>query len=457
MSTHAPLVTLETVSNNARAIVALSGAYLLGLAATVAVLFSAQLHFVAFDSSDLLFAHYRLPQAHELALALGAASLAWFAIFVTVVVLFLRKNVVANGQRIGLLVAGQFLLGCAFTLMPIAVDSDQYAYAEYAYVASHGNPYSPGRLPMSAPSSDRQIALHWGNPPPPDAYGGAWTAFNAWLLAPFENASVRVQVLALRFAALIAACLTTLLIAASSRNKFAVAVAFALNPLVFLEVANGAHNDIFLVLGGCAAAWAALRHRFTVAAILVALASAVKFSYAPLIAPLLAFAYRRAPSLENIVMPAAAFVATIALFTVPFGWRHGPLSAVFGLVEHSKGTFARLTPLASIALVAALAALTVEAARGYLSSRLLIVAALLMLALPGKIEPWYPLMTAPLLIIPLKSAQTAFLGFSALGMVLVQASFLGEFPLVEGFAAALATVCVCVAVFTTNNVRKAIT
>ncbi len=412
-------------------------------------------HFVAFDASHLLFAHYRLPAANDLATAFAATSLVWFATFAGLVLFLLINPVRTTPRRISVLIAIQFALGCAFALLPIAIDSDQYAYAEYGYIAMTGNPYEPAPLTRSAPAADQQIAKHWGNPPPPDPYGGGWTALNALLLAPFLNDSVWIQALVLRGIALLAACATTLLVAVVLRRQtLGAVVAFALNPLVFLEVANGAHNDIFLVLFGCAAAFFALRDRFALASIFIALATAVKFAYAPFLAPLVAFTYARTRSIVEAVLCFAAFAAVLAAVTQPFGWLHGPLMVPLRVVEHAHGTFARLGPLASAALVVAVLAITVECARGRFSTRLPIVIGLLLLALPGKIEAWYPLMTAPLLVIPSIETRSAFLAFSALGIVLAQASFLGRFPLIEAFAAALATALICAALFSTRTARS---
>lgn len=412
-------------------------AYLLGVACTVIVFLAVARSYVPFDRSALVFVHPHLPGAANLQDLFAAATLLWFCGFCALVLVLLAHRTQATPARVVVLVAAQATISLLFVLLPVAIDSDQYAYIGYGYAARDGNAYAPTPISPAVAPADRRVAEHWGDPLPRDRYGGAWTALNALLLAPFAHANVTVQALMLRVAAVVAACTITF-VALTFTNDLGALASFALNPLVIVECANGAHNDIFMVLAGCLSFAALLMRRYGLSGVLLGLAASIKFAYAPFLLPVLAFTYRRSSSRRAVAKTAAGMLAVCVLSTAPYGWRHGVLQGVLALIHHRRGIFARVAPLSEAALAGAMGLLAFDIIRRRLPYMLLAASAVLLLSIDGKIEAWYPLMTAPLAFVPSTMTRLTFLALSALGTVSMQSSFSG-FPLVEAVTAAIAT------------------
>ena len=427
--------------------------YAAGALLVIVVCASIAGHYTPFDSSGLRFLHYRLAHHHRDAYMLLAALAVWTIGFLGLLIAAVRSGNGITRKNLTLLLVAQAVLSVAFAVLPIAVDSDQFAYVGYAYAAVRGDAYVPKPLPDSAPAAARTVAEHWGDPLPRDAYGGAWTTLNAALLFPFAGSNVAAQAAVLRIAAVLAALATTLLLATmfAGNTRFAVPLVFALNPLVLLEAANGAHNDIFVALAGVASISLAIRRHFALAGVALGLAAGVKFAYVPFVAVLAAYAYAVGRRVVDPLIATVAFIGTMLIVSLPYGIRQSLITAPRASFEHKTGVllvFGRMlghipgigrlaTGAVDVALpllfVLCVAVLTVEVARGRFAPGFAVIAALIMLTLSGKIEPWYTLMATPLAVAG-RPGLCAFAAITAGASVLIAAPLTGTFEIIPAFA-----------------------
>ena len=430
------------------------GLYAAGVAATLYVLRSIAGHYTPFDSPELIFLHDRLAGHNRDGEMLVTALGLWTVGYLAIVVWAVRAGVeVTRKQLLWLLLAQGVVMGLLAAL-PIALDSDQFAYVGYAYASETGNPYEPAPISNATPVQAREVGRHWGNPLPTDRYGPAWTALNALLLRPFGGASLSVQTGVLRIAAIIAALAITVLLsnAFEAGTVFAVPLAFALNPLVALEAGNGAHNDVFVALGGVAAVILALRGRLGFAGVTLGIATAIKFAYAPFIAPLAAYAYATRRRLSDAVIALGGFVFIIAIASVPYGTRQSLVNAPSASFEHNSGVLLLLGRIATripgigkhagvavdtavlVIFLLCIAVLTFELLRYRFAPGFAVVTALVLLCLSGKIEPWYAMMATPLVLAG-RPGFCAFAGITCGASVLIVSTLTGSFPIVPAFAA----------------------
>lgn len=430
--------------------------YAAGAAMVAGVLVHVAHSYTPFDSPSIVFLHDRLAGRGDVVRLLSIGLAIWTAAFLVTIAIASRASIGITRRRVALLLLFQAFLCIAFAKAPIAIDSDQFAYVGYAYASEQGNPYLPERISARASQEQRAVARHWGDPLPADRYGGAWTALNAALLYPFERSSLATQTGALRLAAIAAAlAITVLLSIVAPKSLLMFPLVFALNPLVILETANGAHNDIFVALGGVAAAVLALRRRFGLAGIALGVATAVKFAYAPFIAILAAFAYSSRRRIEDALTAVAAFLCAVIFASAPYGIRHSLVGAPRESFERGAGALqflereaSRLPLIGHHAVLAVdvsmlsiflicIAILSVELIRGRFHTGFAILAAVVLLALAGKIEPWYAVMAVPLSLAG-RTGLFAFAGITTGASVLILAPLLGSFPIVTAFAAGLA-------------------
>jgi hypothetical protein len=393
---------------------------------------------VPFDTlrdAPLVFLHYRFPHAglwwERFALVYALWTLAAIGC-----VVFARSIAASLGRRFFFAVLfAQALALTAMAASPLPMDSDQYAYVYYGSLTQRGlNPYGHYAHPLALTRTERRIAAHWDNPPYIDRYGAGWTLANAALLWPFRDFSVETQTRVLRITAALAALACSVLLWLALRGfawRPTAFMAFALNPPVILSSGNGAHNDVYLLLLGLAAYILAERRRYVLAALALGLSVQTKFAYAPLILPMLAVTFVMTRSWLKTLAAAAAFGATVLALSVPltlklslidvvlsFNANHPPLYSYFlwrifyhlGLVHSTQQMFALLFPLFTIACSAAVAWLALRRRREPLLELALF---LTILFLPYKIESWYGVMFAPVLLIRRPWSCAAFLGITA--------------------------------------------
>jgi hypothetical protein len=440
-----------------RRILRISGViYLLCAGATIGLLAAIATHYTPYDASSIVFVHFRLPHAELLTRIFLLLAFLWFAAYLVVVTLTWRLSIRATRIRTVVLLSIQTLVGIAFVLVPTAIDSDQYAYIGYAYALDGANPYVNPRLPVAV-SQARDVGHHWGDPLPPDRYGPGWTLLNASVLRPFSTQPLILQAIVLRCLALLAALAVTALLLFSRIGSFGASAAFALNPLVLIETANGAHNDIYLVFFGMSAIVLVAEKRYLLASVALGLAVAMKFAYAPFIAPLLAVVYERSRSWTLLLGSACAFAAVVVLTAAPFGYSAVLVAAtgaqhlmggVTGLAIYLLRHFPFVAPHALavvdgtviVALLGCILALTLDAHYQRVVPNVVLLTAILLIVSVGKMEAWYAIVTAPMLAVPSTSTRVGWLAVTSFGLTLVTASFTGHYLILQALAVCIVVV-----------------
>lgn len=201
-------------------------------------------------------------------------------------------------------------IGVFALVTPPSLSNDVYAYVGYGrMVSEYGlNPYTTA-LTQTARLGD-QAALAAPHAVP-TIYGPLWTAL-AGLLTAFPG-GLGVHVVYFKVMAAVAAIALALLageVAASfdPGTRYLAVAAIGLNPLVLLEGAGNAHNDVVMMalLLGCVVLFR--RGRFALAYFVLGLAAAVKF-VPLLVLPWLVLEHMRsagAPSRAKVVAVATA-------------------------------------------------------------------------------------------------------------------------------------------------------
>ncbi|PZG44435.1 hypothetical protein C1I98_17385 [Spongiactinospora gelatinilytica] len=317
------------------------------------------------------------------------------------------------------------LAGCVaagvLALLPPSGSSDHLNYAAYGRIAALGHdPYTttPAELPQVAGWPEE-----WKNTP--SVYGPVASAIH--LLAGLAGGgSVRLTVFALEVANAAAFIVTALLIHRLTRGDARAALLWAANPLVIYHLAAGMHVDTFAALAVVAAlatgVGTAGRRAGTGA--LIGLAMAVKIN-AGLVALGPAWALRRAP--VKLAVVAAVATATVAgtyalvgphsldqaarasrslSHATPWQLFQGALQWLLG-----PGGYTIWIQLASLAVIAALAALLLRAMPGEASAAQVAAAVVVayLFAAPYAL-PWYDgLAFALVAIIPAAGALDGFL------------------------------------------------
>ncbi|HTX03943.1 MAG TPA: hypothetical protein VMD07_09705 [Candidatus Acidoferrales bacterium] len=408
--------------------------------------------YVPFDRSGfapLVFIHYRLPAAKVDLRGIAPALLIWAVAFFAILSVLRRRS---NDRRVlAAILASQAALLVIALASPVPLDSDQYAYVGFgAAVESHANPYHPALLPSNASSVRERVASHWGDPLVPDAYGPLFTLGDGLVLWPFRTMSLGLQAHVLRLLAALAALVSSLLIAGTVRDARwrAVSVAaFALNPLVILETANGAHNDIFMVACVLGSAYLLSRNAFARSGFLLGCAIAIKFAYAPLIVPFAAYTYLRTRKAIGVLGAIVCVAAPIVLSAAPFGLRNSivaPLATRRVDVLDHLPLFDRLGPHVSFGLLAAaiaacalLASVQILRDRLAASSAPLIALLLLTWLFADKIEPWYAIVLTPVLLLAGYGGVATFAGVSTAALIMLSGSFLDVYPTTLALAVAV--------------------
>jgi alpha-1,6-mannosyltransferase len=407
------------------------------------ILTSMASHFVPFERTRLrpiAFVHYRLPfiikDWHEVLLVVSV----WSALLLGVLTYLARSR--STDVAPAVFIVTQVILLALLVTAPLPIDSDQFAYVGYgAAVMNRENPYRPAELPANAPRVQRRIAAHWGNPIQPDRYGPIWTLLNAALLWPVRDRPVEQQTFVLRCAAAAAAIVSSLLIAASVENRrrrrIALA-AFTLSPLVIIEAGSGAHNDMYMIVCAAAAVYALRRDRLLIGALFLGLAIGIKFAYAPLAVPLLAYVYRCTRSMTATLGAALGVVAPVLLSGSFFGVRASLVWPVIGAtsggsVLASLPHLDRMNHEATDALLAAAIAVATLLAswrilRGLAPYAMLTAVLVMTWCYANKIEAWYGILLTPMLVTPMDACPALFYGVTTGSLLMLSGAFLNVYP-----------------------------
>jgi alpha-1,6-mannosyltransferase len=296
----------------------------------------------------------------------------------------------------------------AFAVAPILLSHDVYNYVDYARLGvRHGlDPYV--HPPLAAPADPAYAHVTWTEAT--SAYGPLFTLATyplAWLPV---GAAVAVLKGVATLSVLGIGALVSRLAAWRGVEPLRAAAFVALNPLVLVHVAGGAHNDGLTMLLATLSLAAILSEREIAggAALLAAIATKASAAF---LAPFALLGSERPKRLVAGAAAAALLVALTAFLAFDWHWLHG-----FGLAGENQSrtshmsipiTVARLTGLdpspvrlAAAALFAAFVAyLLVWTWRGGDWVRAAAWAALALLLASSWLLPWYLLWPLPLVAI----------------------------------------------------------
>jgi hypothetical protein len=405
-------------------------------------------------SHELPFVTPAIAHAHEAWLVVSAALCVWSIAYIVLLKALWSRPPDRNFPVTLLGAQATLLLVTLFS--PLPINADQYAYVGYSELVHLGaNPYAPPLKTAPLPKQLEAIGTVWSLPEgAADArkrilvrsrYGPLWTSLSALVLYPFARLSIETQSRILRIFAALAAMgcsvILWLLLRDDTRGTTAIA-AFALSPAVLLQTADGAHNDIFALLFGLATVALVVRQRYLLAAVAFAASIAIKFTFAPFLAPLVAFVVVR----RGIVHAAAAvllFVAVLVGLALPYGLERSllqPLRDVrnfntpylVGICQRALrdvGLHVSASQLATayacviVACALALAFFALQRRR----IPALEVAAILAIFCAAHFEAWYAIILVPILLVPSTWAVPLFAGVSLASQVFTANAFVGNY------------------------------
>jgi alpha-1,6-mannosyltransferase len=152
--------------------------------------------------------------------------------------------------------------------------TDLWSYAAYGRMtAEYGaSPYrhTPSDFPND--SAARRVKPLWQDTE--SVYGPLWNGISAAVVSVTETRRLATRI-AFQSLAALSVFLSVLLVARRTRDPAAVAL-IGLNPLVIFAVVNGGHNDALVGLALLAGVLLAMRERFALAGLAIAVAASVK-------------------------------------------------------------------------------------------------------------------------------------------------------------------------------------
>lgn len=254
------------------------------------------------------------------------------------------------------LLLSTMLLGICLLLIPVATSQDIFSYIMYARlgVIYHLNPLTA--LPTAARYDLVYPRVYWVNQP--SAYGPTWAILTSalqWVALKIGLTNPLWMVLLLRLVALAAHLGSTQLIwsisgslqritgVLSPKQRMLATLAFAWNPLLLVEAAVNAHNDIILLFLLLLAIWTLVNYdrnpllTYAGAASLLAIAASLKITLI-LLAPglflyILSQRLRYQRTLKAAFFAGVSYIATIVLLYAPF-WQNG---AVLHILQTNPG------------------------------------------------------------------------------------------------------------------------
>jgi alpha-1,6-mannosyltransferase len=219
---------------------------------------------VVVATSSLLLFHHRI-EPHERLVLAAVASGSWLLLLTPRLRWQLSMKVVLVAAGVMMVVA---------VVVPARESRDLWNYAMYGRIATvhDSSPYSkaPNRFPDD-PALQR-MAKGWRSTPSP--YGPLFTAISGAVVQVTGTAALPTR-LAFQGLAAVAVSIAALLLIRSGCSPGALSL-LLLNPLVFVEVVNGGHNDALVGLALLGAVLVAIRRRPVAAGVLVALCALVK-------------------------------------------------------------------------------------------------------------------------------------------------------------------------------------
>jgi hypothetical protein len=269
---------------------------------------------------------------------------------------------------------------------------------------------------------------------------------SAAVLVPFEAFSVEAKARVMRAIAALAALLCSLTLwffVRDQRRGSAVLAAFALSPAIVLQTANGAHNDIFALLFGLVTAVFIKREHYLAGAVTFALSTAIKFTLAPFLAPIIALVLIRR-GITRAAVALTLFALVPMALALPYGLQRSLLQPLEDVrtfnppvlvviagraFSHVRGFHASVSQLGAIYVSVVLACALALVFFTLRRQRLPVVEAgmLLLIFCAAHFEPWYAIMLVPIVIVPATWAVPLFAGVSLASQVFEVNVFIGNY------------------------------
>ncbi len=274
----------------------------------------------------------------------GASGLlAWLVLGGLSLLLFLAFHAARRHPavfRLRSIIATSAAFHVTLALQPFTVSQDVFSYIMYGRIWTHygRNPYTS--IPHDFPFDPVYARLYWKSTA--SNYGPLWN----WLAGGvtwLAGDELSVLVLAFRLlaigASLACACLIWAILGRlSAEMRPAGTLLWAWNPLVLLETAIGAHNDVVMVLLLLAAIWLHLRKQLGLAFVALTLSALAKYVTAVLIPMYVLLLWRQEGSRRwrRVASAGALSAALAAALYAPFfdGW------STFGFARFGTATVA---------------------------------------------------------------------------------------------------------------------
>lgn len=387
-------------------------------------------------SHDLPFINSHVRQSRSVWLVVMSATAIWSVAYAVSLKALLVRGTRRRFPRA--VMAWQIALLFVIFLSRMPFNPDQYLYVAYGQLVAAGqNPYAPpAKSAVTAPQL-QAISSVWNIDEGAgtsrilvrDRYGPLWTIANALVLAPFARQPVELQAYVLRLAAAVAALACTILLWLALRGSAYAGVApaaFALSPVIVMQTALGAHNDVYALLMLLVAAVFALRERYALSAVAMGASIAVKLSFAPLVPAFVALVLARRGFISALTATVLIAVSLVVA-ALPFGLHAALVQPIADVHRYNSpyivtffgAALYRLAHLRSdrALLDAIYAALIASCALGLAyctatSKRVAWLAATLLLLVffGARLEPWYALLLVPLLLVPARWSIPVFAG-----------------------------------------------
>ncbi len=250
------------------------------------------------------------------------------------------------------LLASTLLLGLLYLLIPVVTSQDMFLYIGYARMSAlyHLNPFTTPPLAIKADPIYPHI--YWVHQP--SLYGPTWVGALAalqWLALKCGLTTIAPMILLMRLFGLSVHIASTQLIwslsgelqrlqgSISLLRRKQVTLAFAWNPLLLFEACVNVHADALMLFLLLLAIWVIVRAQggatvlgpggWMCAAVILALATAVKVNIAILLPGLLLYMWNLPQRLRSILPTVACYLGTLLILYVPFWSRGAVLKAVY--------------------------------------------------------------------------------------------------------------------------------
>jgi hypothetical protein len=295
-------------------------------------------------------------EARHLALVVSAwqECILFFVVILLVCILYLLALTLLPSYRVRYryLIGSTLMLGMLYALIPVVTSQDVFLYISYARMLAiyHLNPLT---TPPTAIAADPIYAhIFWIHQP--SIYGPTWILLLAalqWLLRLCSCTTLPPFILLLRMVGLSTHMGSTQMLwlltgqlqqdaVLSTRQRVAAVLAFAWNPLLLMEAVVNIHCDTFMLFIVLLALWllvarGGMAHPAPISlyacsgiAVLLAMATGIKFNIALFLPGLLLFLWWQPQRLRKSIVFVGLYLGVLVLLYAPFWQQGAPLKSL---------------------------------------------------------------------------------------------------------------------------------